>query len=148
MKGKVTFEDYFKEKEPQLINLAEKHLQTCEKTKKFTAFLDQKNCGGQIYDNEETLKVKQYSELALEKIRSWELINRINLPDLREEKKVGVVKALGIKSNIIEKLKIKTGIVSDELIFLITPSPQVITSQELPSLLAENSKELNFFHTD
>jgi len=143
----MTFKHYFKEKKPQLINLAEKHLQACEETKNFTTFLDTEKAKNQVYDDEETLKQKQYSESAIKQIKSWRLTKRVSLPNLEEKKKVGVVKVLAVSTKKRGGEETKSGIVSDELTFLV-PSPKLITVQNFPSLLTKKSKEVKFFYTD
>ncbi|CAG8497756.1 29283_t:CDS:2 [Gigaspora margarita] len=135
--GKNDPRPYFKEVRPELIALAEKHLQECEKAKSFLAAIDAKKHNSLIYDNEKSLKEKGYNEnLTIEQIKN-----------LKEEKRVGVVKELGIidnKENNLKNHEIERGRCSDTLSFL-TPSITSVTHQNFPNLLTKDQS--NFFHT-
>lgn len=112
--------------------MAEKHLKECEKTKEFISVVDAAKDNSLIYDNGEILKEKGYQQ-DLDKIKHWGLIGRIILPDLKERKRMGIIKELTLAEG-----KAGEGNVLDELVFLV-PRSSPIDLQNFSELLKTNS---------
>jgi len=76
------------------------------------------------------------------------LVNRVNLPSLAEEKRMGMVKVLGViaeKETNTQNLQIKSGCVSENLL-LLTPRSPPITLQNFSNSLKKSESELTYFN--
>ena len=145
---------YLDEVRPKLIALVGEHLKECEMAQIFLSNVDAKKDSTLTYDDEETLKRKGYEErFTIERIRTWGLLNRVNLPDLNSKERVGVMKVLSVLnlSNLngeegSNNYKTISGKCSDELVFFLPILSPPITSRELPKLL-EKDKFSFFFNS-
>jgi hypothetical protein len=134
-------------KETEHFSLIGNHLVKCEEARKVISVIDAKNKSGFVCDNEVSLKEKGYSKEGVNKIKSWGLINKVNLPSLKEKKRIGVVKGLSVimeLENHSAQLKIKSGKVADGVVFLVPRSPP-ITCQNFLDLLTAKSSSSFFF---
>lgn len=146
------------QKDQDLFSLTEKHLTECKEAERVFSDINAKKTSDLICDEESSLKKKGYQfrqeagqthgshqDHVMDQIKSWGLINRVNLPNLLEKKRIGVVKVLSINTEEranINEIKV-SGSASDHLIFL-TPSSTTVTIQNLPSLLEKNN--FKFFY--
>ena len=143
------------ENQPEL----EKHLIECKEAEKIFAGIEDKKNGRLVCDKKTSLIEKGYQgqlisnevegllEIgSISQIRKWGLMNKVVLPDLRKEKREGVVKQLGVmgRKKGSEIVFGEKGEVSDLVIFLV-PRFESINRQNFPELLEKEKS--GFFYT-
>lgn len=130
--------NYLLKKEEQLA-VIEKHLVECKEAQKVVGNLNKNG----NYDNEKSLKEKGYSSETIRQLKGWGLMDRVNLPNLDEEKRKSSVKVLGVISK--EGSEVWVGKVNDLVIFLV-PRSTPITHQNFPELINKKQRP-DFFYT-
>lgn len=141
--GKKDPRPYWDEVRPELNALFQEHLSECEEAQKTINYIDTKKDNNLVYDDEEKILEKGYDKyLDIDRIKNWGLINRVILPGLREEKRIGIVNFLETVSG--ENID-KYGSVGNLVTFLIPRATPVI-KKELSNLLAKD--KINFFYAE
>ncbi|CAJ0824682.1 6748_t:CDS:2 [Entrophospora sp. SA101] len=101
-----------------LVSLIEEHLNKCKEAQKILDFVEANKVENLSYDNTNSLQekgyypkltveqiIKGYQSQVVKQIKSWGLINKVNLPNLKEKTRIGVVNTLSVdySKRIVDK---------------------------------------------